>query len=187
MSSVTWASSSILGISASLALLISCGGSSSVQPLKTRVYSEPGSVAPSPSGIEFPSDYREWSVLTVAHRVDKQTLRVVLGNDVAMAAARERNTNPWPDGTIIANVVWEQIPDSNWPTSITVDKFVRAEFMVKDLSSNTANDSGWGWARWTGDELTPYGSEKNSDAECVKCHKKVSDTDWVFANPVLLP
>ena len=158
-----------------------------MEPVRTPVYTEPGTVAPSPGGIEFPDDYRDWKVLTVAHRVDKQTLRVVLGNDTAIKAARARNTNPWPDGTIIANVVWEQIADSDWPNSITVDKFLRVEFMIKDLQSNTDNDSGWGWARWTGNELTPYGSGDNSDKDCVECHAKVSDTDWVFASPVLLP
>ncbi len=189
MRAATRGSHFLLGTSAALtlALLSSCGGPSAVQPVKTRSYSKPGSVAPSPNGIEFPSDYRNWKVLTVAHRIDKQTVAVVLGNDVAIAAAGERNMDPWPDGTIIANVVWEQIPDSDWPNSITVDKFVRAEFMVKDLTSNTANDSGWGWARWTGEDLTPYGEDEDSDKECVACHSKVSDTDWVFANPVLLP
>ncbi len=165
----------------------SCGGSSKVQPVKTKIYTAPGSVAPSPNGIEFPSDYRDWSVLSVAHRVDKQTMRVVLGNKVAIAAARERNTDPWPNGTVIANVVWEQLAHADWPTSVSVDKFVRVEFMMKDIESNTQNDSGWGWARWTGNELTPYGSDEKSDAECVECHKKVSDTDWVFSRPALLP
>lgn len=170
-----------------IVMLASCGGPTKVEPVRTPAYTEPGTVANSPTGIEFPSDYRDWKVLSVAHRVDKQTLRVVLGNEVAMKAARERNTNPWPDGTVIANVVWEQIADSNWPNSITVDKFLRVEFMLKDLESNTGNDSGWAWARWTGTELTPFGSGENSDQECVECHSKVSDTDWVFANPVLLP
>lgn len=165
----------------------SCGGTGKVEPVKTKIYTEPGSVAPSPNGVAFPTGYRDWGVLTVAHRVDKQSLGVVLGNDVAIAAARERNTDPWPDGTVIANVVWEQLADSDWPTSISVDKFIRVDFMLKDLESNTRNDSGWAWARWTGNELTPYGSGENSDAECVECHKKVSDTDWVFNRPALLP
>lgn len=164
-----------------------CGGTGKVEPVKTSIYTEPGSVAPSPNGIEFPSDYRDWSVLTVAHRVDKQSMRVVLGNEVAITAARARKTDPWPDGTVIANVVWEQLPDTDWPTSISVDQFVRVDFMMKDLESNTKNDSGWAWARWTGDDLRPYGSDENSDAECVECHKKVSDTDWVFTRPALLP
>lgn len=175
------------GALVALALTSSCGGPTQVEAVKTPIYTEPGTVAPSPNGIEFPDEYRDWSVLTVAHRVDKQTMRVTLGNEVAIAAARERNTDPWPDGTVLANVVWEQIANTNWPTSITVDKFVSVDFMFKDLQSNTANDSGWAWARWTGNELTPYGSGDNSDAECVECHTKVSDTDWVFTSPAPIP
>jgi hypothetical protein len=169
------------------ACVLSCGGSNKVEPVKSNVYVEPGQVAPSPNGIEFPKEYRDWSVLSVAHRVDKQTLRVVVGNDVAIEAARARNTNPWPDGTIIGNIVWEQMPDTNWPNNITVDEFVRAEFMVKDVQSFANNDSGWGWARWNGASLTPYGDDEDFFAECIDCHKKVSGTDWVFTNPVLLP
>lgn len=170
----------------SIACLSSCGGPSKVEPVKSNVYVEPGQVAPAPNGIEFPDDYRNWSVLSVAHRVDEQSLRVVVGNKVAIEAARSRNTNPWPNGTVIGNIVWKQMPDINWPNSITVDEFVRAEFMVKDVETFADNDSGWGWARWTDSALTPYGNE-GFESECIGCHKRVSGNDWVFANPVILP
>lgn len=189
MSSSTRGSALVGALAVSLAITCSasCGGTIKVEPVRTPVYTEPGQIAAAPNGIEFPRGYRNWSVLSVAHRIDKQTLRVVVGNDVALQAARKRNTNPWPNGTIIGNVVWKQIPDANWPNSITVDEFVRAEFMLKDIEAYAANDSGWGWARWTGSELSPYGADESFHAECIECHTKVSDTDWVFTNPVILP
>ena len=44
-------------------------------------------VPPAPNGIELPAGYKDWAVIGVSHRTDNNTLRVILGNDAAIAAA----------------------------------------------------------------------------------------------------
>jgi len=43
-----------------------------------------------PNGIEFPQGYQDWRVIGVSHRTDNNTLRIILGNDIAIEAA-DRN------------------------------------------------------------------------------------------------
>src|SRR5262245_4055839 len=53
-------------------------------------------------GIELPPSYRDWRLIAVAHEEGSlNDLRAILGNDVAIAAARDGKL-PFPDGTIIA-------------------------------------------------------------------------------------
>lgn len=65
-------------------------------------------VLPSPNGIELPQNYKDWRVMSVSERTDNNTLRIIIGNDTAIEAARARNTNPWPDGAILGKIVLEQ-------------------------------------------------------------------------------
>ena len=51
-------------------------------------------VAPAPNGITIPPGYKDWRTIAVSHRTDNNTLRAILGNDVAINAAREGKTNP---------------------------------------------------------------------------------------------
>ena len=56
-------------------------------------------------GVKIPAGYRDWALVNVAHEAgDLNDLRVVLGNDVAMKAFRDR-TLPLPDGAIIARLM----------------------------------------------------------------------------------
>jgi hypothetical protein len=52
--------------------------------------------APAANGIELPPGYRDWRVISVSHRTDSNTLRAIVCNDIALAAARSGRTNPWP-------------------------------------------------------------------------------------------
>ena len=45
-------------------------------------------VAPSPNGITLPEGYKDWRVIAPSYRTDKKHIRVILGNDIAVAAAR---------------------------------------------------------------------------------------------------
>jgi hypothetical protein len=48
---------------------------------------------PEPShGISYPEGWQNWGTIAVSHRIDNNTLRVILGNDVAIKAARIGNT-----------------------------------------------------------------------------------------------
>src|SRR5579864_8936341 len=55
-------------------------------------------------GINIPSGYRDWKLISVAHEEGNlKDLRALLGNDVAIEAYRE-GRSPFPDGTIIARL-----------------------------------------------------------------------------------
>jgi hypothetical protein len=57
-------------------------------------------------GIKIPPGYRDWRLISVAHEQGNlNDLRAILGNDVAIKAARE-GTLQYPDGTIIARLAW---------------------------------------------------------------------------------
>lgn len=143
-------------------------------------------VAPAPNGIALPAGYKDWRVIAPSYRTDNKTLRTILGNDIAINAARNGKTNPWPDGSVLAKLVWKEKTHAAWPTAIVPDAFVHAEFMVKD-SKKYAATGGWGFARWLGTDQKPYGKDATFVQECFACHTPVKGNDWVFTHPVMLP
>jgi hypothetical protein len=61
-------------------------------------------------GVKIPAGYRDWRLISVAHEEGSlNDLRAILGNDVAITAAREGKL-PFPDGTIIARLAWSYDP-----------------------------------------------------------------------------
>ncbi len=144
-----------------------------------------GKVAPAPNGIVFYPDYPNWRVLAVSHREDNNSLRTILGNDVAIAAARAGNTNPWPDGSVLAKVSWKRVPLDAFPGAFVPGDFMQVEFMRKDKVKFAAT-LGWGFARWKGMDLVPYGKDASFAQECVACHTPVAQSDFVFTHPARL-
>lgn len=142
--------------------------------------------APAPNGIAMPTGYTNWRLISASHRADNKTLRVILGNDTAIEAARAGKTNPWPDGSILAKLVWKNAEHQDWPEATVPGDFVHAEFMLKD-SRKYASTSGWGWARWLGREQKPFGNDENFTQSCLDCHEPVKENDWVFTHPAQLP
>ena len=153
--------------------------------LSTTVLAET-SVPPAPNGIELPAGYKDWRVIATSHREDNKTLRAILGNDKAIAAARAGNTNPWPDGSILGKMVWKDAAHETWPQATVPGKFVHAEFMIKDTAKYTET-GGWGFARWKGLEQTPHGKDASFVMECFNCHMPVKDNDYVFTHPASIP
>jgi hypothetical protein len=143
-------------------------------------------VMPAPNGITIPQGYKDWRVIAPSHRTDNNTLRVILGNELAVSAAREGRTNPWPDGSILAKLVWKDRQDENWAAATVPGAFVHAEFMIKDGKKYQAT-GGWGFARWLGAEQKPYGQNPDFVQECFGCHTPVKARDYVFTSPVTLP
>ncbi|VAW59377.1 Cytochrome p460 [hydrothermal vent metagenome] len=143
-------------------------------------------VKPSPNGIELPEGYKDWKVISQSHRTDNNTVRIILGNDIAVKAARAGKTRPWPKGSVLGKMVWKQKAEEHWPAAIAPDKFVHAEFMFKD-SEKYKSTGGWGYARWKGMDQKPHGKDKNFAQECVTCHTPVKDNDWVFTTPAIMP
>ena len=145
-----------------------------------------GAADPAPNGISLPEGYKDWRLLSVHQRTDNNTIRAVLGNDVAIQAARAGKTNPWPDGAVLAKMVWKATKHEKWEAALEPGAFVHAEFMTKN-SAQFASTGGWGYARWLGTDQKPYGKDANFAQECVGCHTPVKDNDWVFTHPVKLP
>src|ERR1700759_5002908 len=90
-------------------------------------------------GVKIPPGYRDWRLISVAHEEGKlNDFRAILGNDVAIKAAREE-TLPYPDGTIIARLAWSYDPlEESSKAFGRLQSFVAGspkngvQFMVKD-------------------------------------------------------
>lgn len=122
-------------------------------------------------------EYRDWRLLSVSHRNDNKTLRAILGNDIAIKAARDGKTKPWPDGAVLAKVVWKASQHPNWAEAVVPGGFAAAEAMIKD-SKKYASRGGWGFAHWQGDKLVMH-DEKTAD-KCIACHTPVKGNDYVY-------
>jgi hypothetical protein len=143
-------------------------------------------VRPAPNGIIMPAGYKDWRLIASSHRSDNNTMRVILGNDIAINAARDGMTNPWPDGTILAKLVWKNINHEKWPSATIPGGYVHVEFMIKD-AKKFPETGGWGFARWTGPKKKPYGKDASFVKECFGCHMPVKDNDYVFTKPAVIP
>jgi hypothetical protein len=148
-------------------------------------------------GIKTPAGYRDWSMISIASvGAPLNDLRAKLGNDIAIKAYRD-GTRPFPDGTIIARLAYNQV------TSEENNKVIRAaaeqrglpaeqierllagsvvagpptnvQFMVKD-SKKYASTGGWGFAQFTNGKPDPESVQKT----CFSCHAPTKDHDFVF-------
>jgi hypothetical protein len=133
------------------------------------------------NGLAFIPDYKNWRPVSASERWDNGTMRLIMGNPVAVAAINEGHTNPWPDGTAFAKVAWKQLLRPSG--EIEPGEFVQVELMVKDKSKYAATD-GWGWGRWKGDQLKPYGKDASFVTECMGCHQPMKNNDFTFTLPM---
>jgi hypothetical protein len=140
-------------------------------------------VKPALNGITYIGDYSNWKAISTTDRFDNNTLRVIFGNDIAVRAIEQQHTNPWPDGTVFAKVAWEQLIDADGKSH--AGEFKQVEFMIKGAEKYKST-AGWGWARWKGMDLKPYGKTVLFATECVNCHKPLKDNDFVFTKPLSL-
>lgn len=133
------------------------------------------------NGVPFFPEYKTWRLLSTTDRGDNKTLRMIAGNDVVAKAVETRATNPWPDGSVFAKITVAAADDG--AGHVSAGKFVQVEFMVKDAKKYAAT-KGWGYARYKGDELKPYGTDAHFDRECVGCHEPMRDNDYVYTTPI---
>ncbi|HEY0163078.1 MAG TPA: heme-binding domain-containing protein [Edaphobacter sp.] len=138
-------------------------------------------VQPALNGITYFPDSKNWKVIATTDRFDNNTLRVISGNDVAIRAIAEHHINPWPDGTVFAKIAWAKQVEANG--DVRSGAFIQVEFMIKD-SQKYAATKGWGYARWRGMDLKPYGKDANFANECVSCHSPVRGNDYVYTFPL---
>ena len=134
-------------------------------------------------GIEIPSGYRDWKLISVAHEEGNlNDLRALLGNDVAIKAYREGKL-PFPDGTIIARLAWSYVPSEEnnkvfgRSQSFVAGSATNVQFMVKD-SKKYAATGGWGFAQFKDGKPVEEAVLKT----CFPCHEPVKARDFVFTH-----
>jgi hypothetical protein len=151
----------------------------------TIVIAETKTPAPAPNGMTIPEGWKNWRLIAVSQRTENGTLRGILGNSIAIDAARSGKTNPWPEGAVLAKINWKQKTSETFPTAIVPAELIHVDFMQKD-SQRFASTGGWGWARWLGVEQKVY-DKGDVAAECMGCHGMVKGQDYVFTHPAPLP
>ena len=139
----------------------------------------------SPNGIALYRDYLSWKVVAPSYREDKGQIRLIMGNETAVAALRA-GKKPLPDGSVLAKVAWKAEKHPAFPVATVPGEFVQVEFMVKD-AVKYAKTGGWGFARFVGKGLHPYGKDAGFVAECFGCHTPVAGNDYLFTRIVGVP
>ena len=133
-------------------------------------------------GIKLPDGYRDWRLISVGHEEGKlDDLRAILGNDIAINAARD-GTIPFPDGTIIARLAWSYDPLAESKEAFgQAQSFVAGppkngvQFMIKD-SQKYAATGGWGFAQFNDGKP----ASEMAHSTCFSCHKIVKARDFLF-------
>ena len=126
-------------------------------------------------GVTIPEGYRNWPVVAPSHRTDKDEIRVILGNDIAMKAYRSK-TLPFPDGAILAKLAWKRTKSAEFDKTFVPGEPQRIEFMVKN-AKKYASTGGWGFGRFVNGK--PAGEQDH--ATCFPCHlANVKGHDFVF-------
>jgi len=151
----------------------------------------PGSAVPAPASLStvrpeldgFPFDpaFENWKAISTTDRGDNNTFRFVLGNEIAVSAVNSGNISPWPDGASLAKIAWEQEPGRDG--LVFPGKFIQVELMRKDAKRYTDTE-GWGWGRWRGLDLKPYGKNRRFVDECTDCHRPMHGNDYVYTLPI---
>ncbi|MBE9464447.1 heme-binding domain-containing protein [Dyadobacter subterraneus] len=133
------------------------------------------------NGIRYFDDYKNWKVISSTNRFDNGTMRLIYGNDIAVKAIKEDKIKPWPNGAIIVKVVWNsQHEDKNG--NISTGNFNNVQMMIRDDKKFKATE-GWGFARFSGLDLVPYGKTISFATSCINCHKLVPENGFVFDIP----
>jgi hypothetical protein len=133
-------------------------------------------------GFPFDPSFENWKLISTTDRGDNNTFRFILGNDIAIKAAQSGNISPWPDGTRFAKIAWQQQLGADG--LVHPGKFVQVELMLKD-AHRQKNTEGWGWGRWRGLDLKPYGENARFVNECTGCHRPMSGNDYVYTLPIM--
>ncbi|MET0283430.1 MAG: cytochrome P460 family protein [Polyangiales bacterium] len=126
--------------------------------------------------VRLPMDYRSWELIAPAvEAAPLDELRVVLGNSVAVEAARA-GTLPYPDGAVLVKLAWKRVPSAEFaPASVPGDA-TTVQVMVKNSARYTSS-GGWGFGRFVAGKPADLAQHET----CLPCHReRVPDNDLVF-------
>jgi hypothetical protein len=138
-------------------------------------------VRPEGNGFPFDPNFKDWKLISTTDRGDNNTFRFILGNEIAIEAVRAGRISPWPDGARLAKIAWQQKPGPDG--LVYPGKFVQVELMLKNASLYKDSE-GWGWGRWRGMDLKPYGKDASFVGECTSCHRPLRGNDYVYTLPI---
>lgn len=147
---------------------------------------EEGSTEGSPVfGVELPAGYRDWRVVSVAHEAGNlNDIRVILGNDIAIAAYRD-GIKPFPDGAMIARLAYKYVSSEQnnaifgQPQSFVAGDPTNVQISVKD-SKRFAGSGGWGYGQFEGGKPDPSHALMQT---CFACHTRLDKAaDFVFTH-----
>ena len=145
-----------------------------------------------PDGLSFAEfkGYEQWQVIAVSQTGD--LLVAILGNPEIVAAYQAGvpgNGKPFPDGSKMAKIHWNQKKSAEAPAPTLVpDTLHDIDFMVRD-SKRFADGGNWGYAQFNydaaSDAFTPATlanqPPQGNDAKCgFACHTIVKAKDYVF-------
>mgnify|MGYP002260424466 FL=1 len=132
-------------------------------------------ISAAPTGVTIPKGYRNWQVVAPSQRDDKDEIRVILGNNIAMKALREKQL-PFPDGAILAKLAWKRVKSAEFDNTFVPGEPQRIEFMEKNAKKYAAT-GGWGFGRFVNGKP----ADEKQHATCWPCHEaNVKGNDWVF-------
>ena len=132
-------------------------------------------IVAAPTGVTIPKGYRDWQVVAPSQRDDKDEIRVILGNNIAMKALRAKQL-PFPDGAILAKLAWKRAKSAEFDNTFVPGEPQRIEFMVKNAKKYAAT-GGWGFGRFVNGKP----ASEQDHATCFPCHQaNVTGNDFVF-------
>ena len=164
------------------------------QPLPLPSAADIGAAETHVNGMTLDEALVDWRFISVHHRPAATQMRVVLGNQTAVDAARAGDTNPWPEGAVLADLVFAASTDGvvGWPDMIAPQTLAAIAVMERDAA--TYPDTGeWGYALWAnGDDGLALGGADgvaDDDTTCFGCHATFvgAANDFVFTRPGPLP
>ncbi|SEI92238.1 Cytochrome P460 [Dyadobacter koreensis] len=140
-----------------------------------------GKTPKSINGISYFDDYKNWKIISSTNRFDNGTMRLIYGNEIAINAIKEDKIKPWPNGAILVKVVWNSQKEDN-DGNIKPGNFNNVQMMIRD-DKRFKDTEGWGFARFSGLSLEPYGKTISFATSCINCHRLVPDNGFVFDIP----
>jgi len=127
-------------------------------------------------GVTIPPGYRKWQFVAPAEEADPlDELRIVLGNPTVMKAL-EKNTLPFPDGSIFVKLAWKRVPSTEFGPASVPGAATTVQVMVKD-SKRYRDSGGWGFGRFINGQPADLAQHQT----CFACHQaRVRNHDFVF-------